>query len=156
MTSSIVLVVASAQPVDDGGSPVQEAWELMRGLVFSQRHRFMAIAAEFDLHPAQSGALMQMRPGVPLPMSEIAAMLHCDNSNVTGIVDRLAARGLVERRSYEQDRRVKHVVLTPAGVAVRERIRQGMSEVPSGLGALGSADQALLADLLRRASNAMP
>ena len=41
-------------------------------------------------------------------MHEIATRLACDNSNVTGIVDRLEARGLVTRRPGEQDRRVKY------------------------------------------------
>ena len=40
-------------------------------------------------------------------MSALAHALHCDNSNVTGIVDRLEAAGLVERRAAEHDRRVK-------------------------------------------------
>ena len=40
-------------------------------------------------------------------MSALAGLLMCDNSNVTGIVDRLEALGLVERRPAEHDRRVK-------------------------------------------------
>ena len=33
-----------------------------------------------------------------MPMSELAEAMRCDNSNVTGIADRLEDRGLVERR----------------------------------------------------------
>ena len=40
------------------------------------------------------------------------ARAQCDNSNVTGIADRLEAAGLVERRPAEHDRRVKTLVLT--------------------------------------------
>src|SRR5260370_1388861 len=69
-------------------------------------------AAEFYLHPAQAGALLQLDS--PLPMSELAALLACDNSNVTGLIDRLEGRGLVARQPSSQDRRVKHVVLTAA------------------------------------------
>ena len=50
-----------------------------------------------------------------LPMNELAALLACDNSNVTGLVDRLEARGLVTRQPSPEDRRVKHIVLTDAG-----------------------------------------
>ena len=50
----------------------------------------------------------------PRPMGELAQHMHCDNSNMTGIVDRLAERGLVERRPAEGDRRVKLVALTDA------------------------------------------
>ena len=33
-------------------------------------------------------------------MTELAQALHCDNSNVTGIADRLEAAGLAERRAH--------------------------------------------------------
>ena len=48
-------------------------------------------------------------------MSSLAGKLFCDDSNVTGIVDRLEARGLIERRPAEHDRRVKLLGLTPEG-----------------------------------------
>jgi DNA-binding MarR family transcriptional regulator len=42
-------------------------------------------------------------------------------SNITGLVDRLQARGLVQRRERAGDRRTNQVVLTPAGASlVRE------------------------------------
>ncbi len=50
-----------------------------------------------------------------VPLSEISARMLCDNSNLTGIVDRLIAKGLVERRPDPQDRRVSLICLTPAG-----------------------------------------
>ena len=53
--------------------------------------------------------MLQMDPGVPLPMHKLATLLACDNSNVTGLVDRLEARGLVAREPYDRDRRVKHI-----------------------------------------------
>ena len=52
-------------------------------------------------------------------MSALAAALQCDNSNVTGIVDRLEAQGLVERRPAAHDRRVKTLVVTTEGVELR-------------------------------------
>ena len=55
-------------------------------------------------------------------MSSLAGMLFCDASNVTGIVDRLEARGLIERRPAAQDRRVKLLALTPAGEQVRATV----------------------------------
>src|SRR5580693_8984239 len=111
-------------------SPAEEAWSLLGQLMMSQRRRFLAVASELNLHPAQAGALMQMEPDRPVPMNELATLLHCDNSNVTGIVDRLEARGLVERRPYEPDRRVKHIALTPLGAELRERVREHMSAAP--------------------------
>jgi DNA-binding MarR family transcriptional regulator len=132
-------------------SAAEEAWSLLRQLLNSERRRFLAAASEHDLHPAQAGALLSMEPDTPVPMHELATMLACDNSNVTGIVDRLEARGLVARRPYAQDRRVKHVVLTPLGLELRDRVRARMSEPPAAIRRLSVADQRLLRDLLRAA-----
>jgi DNA-binding MarR family transcriptional regulator len=132
-------------------SPADEAWDILRRVLSAERRRFLTAASELDLHPAQAGALLQMEPGTAMPMHELATMLACDNSNVTGIVDRLEARGLVARRPYAQDRRVKHVVLTAAGSALREQVRAGIVEAPEAIRRLSAADQRLLRDVLRRA-----
>src|SRR3954453_22636440 len=86
-------------------SPASEAWALMHELFHASRRGFLAVASEFDLSPPQVRALGVLDPDRPVPMSELAGALHCDNSNVTGIVDRLEDRGLVERRSAAHDRR---------------------------------------------------
>ena len=131
-------------------APADQAWELIRRLLAQQRRRFIAAASELDLHPAQAGALLQMEPEEPRPMHELAALLACDNSNVTGLIDRLEARGLVARQPYEQDRRVKHVVLTSRGEALRDRLLAQVGEPPAGLERLSTAEQRQLRDLLAR------
>jgi len=133
------------------GSPADEAWALLYRLLVPQRQRFLDIATELGLHPAQQGALLQMEPGAALPMSELATLLRCDSSNVTGIVDRLEQRGLVERRRYDQDRRVKHIVLTRHGEELRDEVRRRMSEPPEILRRLAIEDQEALRDILGRA-----
>ncbi|HWF36589.1 MAG TPA: MarR family transcriptional regulator [Solirubrobacteraceae bacterium] len=132
-------------------SPGDEAWAILRQVMIGAQRRFLATAAELELHPAQAGALLRMEPGAASPMHELAKLLGCDNSNVTGIVDRLEARGLVTRRPYAQDRRVKHVVLTPAGTELAARFRAHMASPPEAISRLSVADQRLLRDLLRRA-----
>jgi DNA-binding MarR family transcriptional regulator len=132
-------------------SPASEAWALMHELFHASRRRFLAIASEFELSPPQVRALGVLDPARPLPMSELADALHCDNSNVTGIVDRLERRGLVERRSAEGDRRVKALTLTPAGVELRGEVLALMSEPPDAIASLSAADQRALRDILARA-----
>src|SRR5947209_6175841 len=134
------------QPPRDNAA--DEAWELLRILLGQQRRRFLIAASELDLHPAQAGALLNMDPGEPRPMHELAALLACDNSNVTGIIDRLEARGLVARQAYEQDRRVKHVALTELGVQLRGRLVAEVGQPPRGLERLTAAEQRRLRDLL--------
>jgi DNA-binding MarR family transcriptional regulator len=143
--------MATVTPRRPRRSPADEAWGLLHTLMMGQRRRFVAVAAELDLHPAQAGALMQMTPDTPMPMNELATMLHCDNSNVTGIVDRLEVRGLVARQPHEHDRRVKQVVLTPLGVETREHVRATMSSAPEAFTKLPAADQRALRDILARA-----
>lgn len=54
----------------------------------------------------------------PLPMSKLADSLDVSVASVTGIVDRMEQRGLVERRREPEDRRVILVHVTEAGNAV--------------------------------------
>src|SRR4051794_11604606 len=95
-----------------GAPAAGEAWALMHELFHASRRRFLAVASEFELSPPQVRALGLLDPQRPVPMSELADALQCDNSNVTGIVDRLEDRGLVERRSAAHDRRVKMLAVT--------------------------------------------
>ncbi len=59
-------------------------------------------------------------------MRALAGLLACDASNITGLVDRLEAQGLVSRHLDPGDRRVKNVVATEKGVEVVRLIRAGM------------------------------
>lgn len=123
----------------------------MHELLLASRRRFLAVASEFELSPPQVRALSVLEPGRPVPMSELAEGLHCDNSNVTGIVDRLESRGLVERRSASHDRRVKMLVVTEHGAQVRERLAERMGRAPEPLANLSPEDQRALRDIMRRA-----
>ena len=120
-------------------------------LIHLSKRRFMAIASEFDLSPPQVMALRQLDPDEPKPMSELAVALRCDNSNVTGIVDRLEDRGLVERRPGEHDRRVKMLMITERGAQVRAGLAARLDEPPEALGNLSAEDQRALRDIMRRA-----
>jgi len=130
----------------------QEAWDLIRQL-WTQVHfpRVMAVCAEYDLGKQQAFALVHLDPERPLPMSELAAKMFCDASNITGIADRLESRGLVERVPAAHDRRVKTLALTAEGEGVREHLARRLNEPPPNLAALSAADQRALRDILRRA-----
>jgi MarR family transcriptional regulator, organic hydroperoxide resistance regulator len=130
-------------------SAASEAWILMHRIHWAEKPRFMAVGQEFDLAPQQGMALRALHE--PRPMGELAKFLACDNSNVTGIVDRLEERGLVERRPADHDRRVKLIVLTDEGHRVRREIERRISEPPQAIAALSKADQVALRDVLRRA-----
>ena len=130
---------------------VQEAWSLVGKLFWQMRPRMLAVAGELGLTPPQMFALRALDPAQPVPMRELALELHCDSSNVTGLVDGLEARGLVERRSAEHDRRVRMLVVTAHGAEVRRRINEVVETVPPALASLSAEDQRALRDILRRA-----
>ncbi len=132
-------------------TPAQEAWGLMGKLFWEMRPRMLRVAAESGLTPPQLFALRALDPDHPVAMNELAAQLQCDNSNVTGLVDGLEAQGLVERRAAGHDRRIRMLVVTERGIAIRERLQAIMGEVPEPLAALSAADQRSLRDVLRRA-----
>jgi DNA-binding MarR family transcriptional regulator len=133
-------------------TPAQESWELIRELWTGQIPRMMAVFAEFDLAKQQAFALVHLEPDQPKPMSELAATMFCDASNITGIADRLEARGLVERVAAAHDRRVKTLALTPEGVRVRAVLAARLAEPPEAMTSLSAADQRALRDILRRAT----
>jgi DNA-binding MarR family transcriptional regulator len=133
------------------GTAAREAWALFWRIFSADKPRRMASLNELGLAPMQSMALMQLRPGEPMTMSAMALALQCDNSNVTGIVDRLEAQGLVERRPAEHDRRVKTLVITEKGTGVRDAVEQRLSVPPPPLAGLSDEDAAALRDILSRA-----
>ena len=128
----------------------QEAWGLFWRIFLADKPRRLAVMTELGLSFQQSMALMRLEPDSPLPMSALANALQCDNSNVTGIVDRLEAAGLAERRPDERDRRVKTVALTEQGREVRAEVERRAGQPPPELARLSDEDAATLRDILRR------
>jgi DNA-binding MarR family transcriptional regulator len=121
--------------------------------VFRASKPFMEVmAAGFEMTPQQLYALRCLSNERPLAMSELATQLGCDASNVTAIVDKLESRGLVERRSADRDRRVKALMMTDTGVALRERIEERMQlQPPPAIDNLSEDDQRALTTILERA-----
>ncbi len=109
------------------------------------------MAADVGLTPQQAFALTLLSPDRPRPMNELADSLTCDASNVTGIVDRLEARGLISRRSAEHDRRVKALAMTAAGAKLHRHLIGRMKEAPPAIASLSRDDQRSLRDILKRA-----
>jgi MarR family transcriptional regulator, organic hydroperoxide resistance regulator len=132
--------------------PAEEAWELLWRVMQANKPRFMALAQEMGLAPMQLHALRLIEPGEGVPMSSLAGMLFCDASNVTGIVDRLEARGLIERRPSPRDRRVKLLVLTDEGARLRETAYRQMTKPPPAIASLPAKHKRALRDALRAAA----
>jgi DNA-binding MarR family transcriptional regulator len=109
------------------------------------------IAADCAMTPQQLIALKMLGKNGPMAMSELAVHLGCDASNVTSIVDKLETRRLVERRSSEQDRRVKSLVLTDAGSELFDRAMVRFQQPPPAINNLSEEDQEVLCGIFTRA-----
>ena len=116
------------------------------------KRRVTLLATEFDLTLSQLDALKNL--GEPCSQRELAQSLHFDASNVTDIVDRLEERGLVSRTIDPSDRRVRRLVVTAEGEAVRRQLfERALDEAP--IQSLTSAELAQLRDLLAKIAPAV-
>lgn len=137
----------------------REAWELLFDLFPGIRVSLVEACAEFDLTAAQGRVLHYLDPGHPVPMAELACMHSCDASNITGLVDKLEARGLIARTANPADRRVKMIAVTPAGVRLRTRLLERIYQPPPFILSLSPTDQRRLRDILLKATrsgNSLP
>ncbi|HWV56280.1 MAG TPA: MarR family transcriptional regulator [Longimicrobiales bacterium] len=97
------------------GSPLLHA---VFALADTARARMEEAMAEVGLSMARYGVLdVLVRASDPLPLSELANRISCVRSNVTQLVDRLEADGLVRRIDDPTDRRSKLAEITPEGRA---------------------------------------
>jgi MarR family transcriptional regulator, organic hydroperoxide resistance regulator len=130
----------------------REAWILLLNLFRADQGSLLKIWAEFDLSSAQGELLCSLEPEETAAMVSIARTLHCHDSNVTGLVDRLEQRGLIERRSDPQDRRVKLIALTKEGKSLRCRLLERLHAPLPFIASLSAKDKSALRDILARAT----
>lgn len=76
--------------------------------------------------PTQYAVLKVLWEGDGRSGAELGARLLMDSATITGVVDRLEAAGLVERRPHEEDRRVHSLFLTRRGEAARAPLDAAM------------------------------
>lgn len=103
---------------------------LMFSLIYTGHaieQRLEEALSQVGLSLAKFGALTHLvEAGEPIHLSECAAKMSCVRSNITQLVDRLEADGLVRRVEDPNDRRAVMAVVTPQGV---ERQAVGAKEM---------------------------
>ncbi|WP_067458283.1 MarR family winged helix-turn-helix transcriptional regulator [Actinomadura macra] len=110
---------------------------------------------EFGLTPQQAQLLTTVAPQ-ELTHGELASRLHCDKTNITGLVDRLVRRGLVRRQPDPVDRRAVKVSLTDQGTELVTRFRESVSTALTGhLASWPAARHQQLVTLARTATEAL-
>jgi DNA-binding MarR family transcriptional regulator len=110
-----------------------------------------ALADEVTETPPQFAAVAVLEDFPGIDQRRLAALMGLDRTNVGQLIDRLEAKGLVERRVNGEDRRAHALHLTSEGKSVRRRLRPKMVAAQSRvLSPLTSAEQDLLIDMLIR------
>ncbi|MDB5912625.1 MAG: transcriptional regulator, MarR family [Ramlibacter sp.] len=95
--------------------------------------RYTAETEAFGVTPLQWAALKTALAKPGLDQSAFARVIALDTSTVAGVIDRLEARGLVERKASPQDRRVRTVFITDEGRALLAQVSPVVVDVQQWL-----------------------
>jgi DNA-binding MarR family transcriptional regulator len=127
-----------------------EVWRRLFQFFMHTRPQRDRVLADLGLTPNDMRAMSALDTAEGRTMRSLADEWGCDASNATWIVDRLERRGLAERRTDPDDRRVKRVLLTPRGATTFHRAVDRMWQPPPELQALGRAELEALRKVLLR------
>lgn len=140
------------------GGPEEEVFLAVQRTAALLLHSAAVALEPYGLTPTQYNVLRVLRGAGPagLPRAEIGARLLSPMPDVTRLVDRLVAAGLVQRARDAADRRVARARITPSGLALLERLDAPIAELHRRqLGALGDERLRTLAALLDEARAAL-
>lgn len=140
-----------AKAGNSGATGIQAAYALVHAAQAIE-DRWQEALGAVGLSTAKQGALtVLVEAGEPLSLSELAARLTCVRSNITQLVDRLDAEGLVRRVESPTDRRSKQAAITPLGIERQAAGARAMDRVQKELGgALSGMDLPALERLLTK------
>ena len=103
----------------------------------------------FDLTSVQFAALTVIAANPGIDATRLSHLVAFDRSTLGDVLERLEAKGLVDRSTARADRRVKRLQLTPAGLDLLERVRPAVARVQARLlQPLRAADRSRLVHLL--------
>jgi DNA-binding MarR family transcriptional regulator len=95
------------------------------------------------------------RLDAPVTMKELGKRMHCDPSFVTMIADTLEKRGLARREPNAADRRIKNLVLTPDGLALKTRIERALLDQMPWSSALDLPERESMLAMIRKMNAAL-
>ena len=127
------------------------AWlQLVRAYNYIEA-RISADLRRADLTLARFHVLVALAKHGPMSQQKLADHLLVTKGNVVGLIDKLSARGFVERQSSASDRRVNVLRVTPAGRRIVERtLPRQMELIASLMQPLNPREAVSLKALLKR------
>lgn len=126
-----------------------DAERVMFDFVDAYDRAYETAAGQLGLSKAQACVLGRLTSRTA--MGDLTAELGCDASNVTQIVTRLEAKGLVQREQHPHDRRSRQIVRTPKGSQVYTRFERSFEFPRAAIAHLTSREQKHLSTLLHKA-----
>jgi MarR family transcriptional regulator, organic hydroperoxide resistance regulator len=101
---------------------IQEIVGAIRKFVRAVSLDAFKMSRQYGLTGPQSSVLRTLVQYGPLSSAALSRRLYVTPSNVTGIIDRLEKKGLVERVKKEGDRRVALIMLTETGTELSNKL----------------------------------
>ena len=83
---------------------------------------FMEECRAFDLTPVQYAALVAIQTHPGIDATRLSAVIAFDRSTLGSVIERMEAKGLVERKASPDDKRIKLLHLTRSGAALLREI----------------------------------
>ncbi|GGN90677.1 hypothetical protein GCM10010112_76250 [Actinoplanes lobatus] len=112
------------------------------------QRRYAQICAEHDLTTAQAQLLCLVKDQ-PRGMTELAQLLGLAKPGLSGLIDRTERRGLVQRTSQNNDRRLCTLISTPEGKEIGDALYADVAaRLPEMFGHLSPADRCTLEKLV--------
>jgi MarR family 2-MHQ and catechol resistance regulon transcriptional repressor len=122
---------------------LSRAWDAVQGHAAADIARHGLTITEF-------GVMEALYHKGPLLLGEVQRKILVTSGGVTYLIDRLAAKGLVERRRCEKDRRAYYAALTPEGEAlIREIFPAHGAAIHRAVAGLTAEQKEQAIDLLR-------
>ena len=110
---------------------------------------FMEECRQFDLTPVQYAALIAIHTHPGIDATRLSAVIAFDRSTLGSVIERLEAKGYVERKPAPEDKRIKLLYLTKQGGAILREIMPVVERAQSRmLEPLKPADRKALIALL--------
>ena len=134
---------------------------LTQEIIFSIRRILQAkelytkeLNKKYQVSASQLNCILVLHEQGPLPPSQIARHIMVNSSTVTGIIDRLENKGLVERKRISYDRRVITIELTKAGKDLARHAPPPIQQrVLDGLKSMSTRDIEQIVHSLTRLTN---
>ncbi|MCK1521821.1 MULTISPECIES: MarR family transcriptional regulator [unclassified Bradyrhizobium] len=136
--------------------PAPQPYRLVPAYLIRRLHMISTavIAEEFeeeDMSVPEWAVLTIIENHPEIDQSRLAEVVAVDKTNTGRLVDQLEAKGLVERRPNDSDRRVWMLRCTPLGHRIRKRLRpRALATQERLLSCLEPADRELFIELMSR------